>query len=107
MTLHNIIFGENDAFLREREAVAKPDEKQKTTIHIVPEKFRNDVDALMNYIGEEKFLEGLSIEVTLTELLDVVPRTRRRADAYDALARYLKDERGITLTIKTKKNVAN
>ena len=104
MNLHMIIFGEQDAFLRGREAVVVDSlDKQKVTTHIVPEKFRDDVTALIAYIGAERFKNGLSIEVSLAELLDVVPRKRRRTDAYDALVKYLKDEYGITLTIKTSK----
>ena len=82
----------------------EPDEKKTITTHIVPEKFRDDIAALTAYIGEEKFCDGLNIEVSLSELLDVVPRNRRRTDAYDALAKYLKAERNITLTIKTTKS---
>ena len=104
MNLHMIIFGEQDAFLRGREAVVvDPLDKQKVTTHIVPEKFRDDVTTLIAYIGAERFKSGLTVEVTLAELLDVVPRKRRRTDAYDALRKYLKEERDITLTIKTSK----
>ena len=71
MNIYSIIFGENDAFLREREATVegKPLDTQKTTTHIVPEKFREDVAALSKYIGEERFQKGLSIEVSLAEYL--------------------------------------
>ena len=62
-----------------------------------------DVEALEEYIGEEHFISGLSIEVTLSELLAVVPRKRRRTGAYNALAKYLSEERNIVLTIKTNK----
>ena len=71
MNIYSIIFGENDAFLRGREATVegKPLDTQKTTTHIVPEKFREDVAALTKYIGEERFRKGLSIEVSLSEYL--------------------------------------
>lgn len=101
MTLHMIIFGGQDQFLRGREAVVvAPLDKQKATTHIVPEKFREDITSLSAYLGEDRFKSGLTIEVTLAELLDVVPRKRRRTDAYDALRKYLRDECDITLTIK-------
>ncbi len=100
-----IIFGGNDAFLRGREAnMENPLEKQKAATHIVPEKFREDIKALSEYIGEERFKRGLSIEVTLAELLDVVPRKRRRRDAYTTLIKYLRDECQITLTLTTSKS---
>ena len=80
----------------------KPLDTQKTTTHIVPEKFREDVAALTKYIGEERFQKGLSIE--LSEILNIAPRTRRRTYAYDSLAKYLKSELDITLTIKSQKS---
>lgn len=108
MNLYSIIFGENDSFLRGREAVvADPLDKQTSTTHIVPEKFRDDIAALTEYIGAEKFKSGLTIEVSLAELLGIVPRNRRRTDAYDSLAKYLKSELDITLTIKTSKKDAD
>lgn len=103
MNLYSIIFGENDDFLR-REAVVEPLDKQKSTTHIVPEKFREDVAALTKYVGEARFKSGLTIEVTLAELLGIVPRNRRRTDAYSPLVKYLKDECDITLTIKSSKS---
>ena len=80
----------------------KPLDTQKTTTHIVPEKYREDVAALTKYIGEERFQKGLSIE--LSEILNIAPRTRRRTDAYDSLAKYLKSELDITLTINSQKS---
>lgn len=74
-------------------------------VSITPEKFKGDVDALVSYIGDEHFIAGLSIEVSLSELLTVIPRKRRRTEAYNALVNYLREERNILLTIKSyKKN---
>lgn len=72
-------------------------------VSITPEKFKDDVEALAGYIGEEHFISGLSIEVTLSELLAVIPRKRRRTEAYNALVNYLREERNIILIIKTNK----
>lgn len=66
-------------------------------------KFKDDVEALVKYIGEEHFISGLGIEVTLGELLAVIPRKRRRCEAYNSLVKYLREERNILLTIKTNK----
>lgn len=104
MNIYSIIYGENDDFLRGREVAVEPLDMQKTTTHIVPEKFREDVEALTKYIGEERFKSGLSIEVSLSEILDLAPRTRRRIDAYNSLTKYLKSELDITLTIKSQKS---
>lgn len=104
MNLYSIIFGENDAYLRGREAVVEPLDKQVSITHIVPDKYREDVAALTKYVGEARFKSGLTIEVTLAELLGIVPRNRRRTDAYSSLVKYLKDEYDITLTIKSSKS---
>lgn len=64
MNLYSIIFGENDSYLRGREAAVEPFDNQKSTTHIVPEKFREDVAALTKYVGEARFKSGLTIEVT-------------------------------------------
>lgn len=103
MNIRNTILGENDKFLQGREASVVSDDKQTMTAHIVPEKFREDIAALTNYVGEVGFKSGLSIEVSLNELLSVVPRQRKRTDAYDTLVKYLKDELNITLTIKNNR----
>lgn len=98
-----IILGENDDFLRGREACDRPCDITPTITHIVPDKFREDIKLLSAYVGENRFESGLSIEVTLNELLSIIPRKRRRKDAYDALVKYLKDERNIILTINTNR----
>ena len=72
-------------------------------VSITPEKFKDDVEALVKYIGEEHFISGLGIEVTMGELLAVIPRKRRRCEAYNSLVKYLREERNILLTIKTNK----
>ena len=72
-------------------------------VSITPERFKDDVEALAGYIGEEHFISGLSIEVTLGELLAVIPRKRRRCEAYNSLVKYLSEERNILLTIKSRR----
>ena len=47
---------------------------------------------------------GQEINVTLQELLRIVPRNRPRKDAYKHLQRVLKAEMGVILTIKSRKD---
>lgn len=101
MKIVNVILGENDDFLRGREVCDRPCETSKTITYIVPDKFKEDIKLLAAYVGVDRFESGLSIEVTLNELLSIIPRKRRRKDAYDALVKYLKDERNIILNIKS------
>lgn len=69
---------------------------------IVPDKFKRDIEALETYIGR-KLESGLCIKVDLSELLTVIPRDRKRTDAYNTLVKFLKDEFGIDLIINSKK----
>ena len=39
----------------------------------------------------------------LSELLDIVPRERRRVDAYNALVQFMKDELGVELIISSSR----
>ena len=86
-----------------RQDCVSPDviERKRNTV-IVPDKFKADVEALEKYIGHS--LEtGLCIKVDLAELLTVIPRERKRADAYNTLRRFLKNEFGVELLINSRK----
>lgn len=99
MELSQILLGESDNFLRG----SAPDEKCVATLQTDLTPIEKDVMSLKQYVGEIGFKSGLCIDITLQDLLSVVPRKRRRTDAYTALVRYLKDEWDITLTIKSNK----
>ena len=75
--------------------------EEKAHTVIIPEKFKDDVKRLCNYCGVE-LKSGLCIEIELSELLEILPRERRRKDSYDKLVRFLADEMKITLTIKSR-----
>ena len=75
------------------------DEKESKVI--IPEKFKDDIERLESYCGVE-LRSGLCIEIELSELLEILPRERRRKDAYDKLVKFLADEMNITLTIKSR-----
>ncbi len=102
MDLSRILLGENDDFLHESGMVNRDEpiiETQEKPCAPSSSKFDEDIKALLNYIGESKFQTGLSIEITLAELLDIVPRQRRRTDAYTTLIKHLKNEYNIELKI--------
>lgn len=67
-----------------------------------PEKYRKDIEALQERYGNS-FSTGFCIEIPLKELLELCPRERHRKDAYHGLVSYLKNNLGITLTIKSQK----
>lgn len=98
MELSQILLGESDNFLRGTAPIVKCKTEQSGLTPI-----EQEVMSLKQYIGETGFKSGLCIEITLKELLSVVPRKRRRTDAYTTLVNYLKEEYHITLTIKSPK----
>ena len=99
--LNNLFSGEVK-YPESRQDCVSPDviESKRNTV-IVPEKFKADVEALEKYIGRN-LENGLCIKVDLAELLTVIPRERKRADAYNTLRRFLKNEFGIDLIINSK-----
>lgn len=77
------------------------DVADKCTQVIIPEKFKDDIERLTEYGVELR--SGLCIEIELSELLEVLPRERRRKDAYNKLVKFLADEMNVLLTIKSRK----
>lgn len=70
---------------------------------IVPEQFKDDVDALCEYSGLTELSPGTRIKLSLQEALGILPRERRRIDSYKSLVRFLQDEMGVTLNIHSQK----
>lgn len=99
----NKLFSDEVQYSGNRQDCVSPDVNvNKASTIIVPDRFKEDIEALETYIGRE-LENGLCIKVDLSELLTVIPRARKRTDAYKTLVKYLKDEFDITLTINSKK----
>ena len=75
--------------------------EEKEHIVIIPEKFKDDIQRLISYCGVE-LKSGLCIELELSELLEILPRERRRKDSYDKLVKFLAEEMNIKLNIKSR-----
>ncbi|MBO5135432.1 MAG: hypothetical protein J6C15_09805 [Bacteroidaceae bacterium] len=75
--------------------------EEKKHIVIIPEKFKDDIQKLQDYCGVE-LRSGLCIELELSELLEILPRERRRKDAYNRLVKFLAEEMNVQLTIKSR-----
>ena len=75
--------------------------EEKEHIVIIPEKFKDDIQRLISYCGVE-LRSGLCIEIELSELLEILPRVRRRKDSYDKLVKFLAEEMNVQLTIKSR-----
>ena len=64
----------------------------------IPVKFKADIETLQKlYPGETE------ITLTLREALEKIPRDRKRVDAYDTLVKFLKENMGIDLIVKSQK----
>ena len=99
----NKLFSDEVQYSGDRQDCVSPDVNvNKENTIIVPDKFKEDIEALETYIGR-KLESGFCIKVDLSELLTVIPRERKRTDAYNTLVQYLKDEFGIDLIINSKK----
>ena len=66
-------------------------------------KYQKDISALEERYGKLSSQTGLSINLTLKEALTLIPRGRKRIDAYAGLVSYLKREYNITLIITSQK----
>ena len=82
--------------------------------HVIDEKdsknkYDSDIEALKLIYGVH-FSTGITIETSLSDILRICKRERRKVDAYTGLISYLKNYYGITLIItssKTKKGDKN
>ena len=97
-TLYNLFCGSES---QDGRLVCAPDVIDKSTQVIIPEKLKDDIERLENYCRVE-LRSGLCIEIELSELLEVLPRERRRKDAYDRLVKFLAEEMNVQLTIKSR-----
>ena len=66
-------------------------------------KYQKDIAAFEEKYGKLSSQTGLFISLTLKEALSLMPRGRKRIDAYAGLVSYLKREYGITLIITSQK----
>ena len=107
-SIMNLFFGGPPEELLKRQVGKKascPDVNEKTRSNS-NEKYEQDITALKEKFGNS-FITGLCVRFTLKEALGMMPRNRKRVDAYYGLTRYLQEEYGITLTIYSQKTKPN
>ena len=71
---------------------------------IVADEFADDVSRLCEFAKINEIRPGMTITISLQELLRIAPRHRQRTDAYKTLVRYLKEQLGVELIIKSQKS---
>lgn len=109
LTYVNIIL--NNIFQADYESPALEREKygtlEKQSHAMVPKGYADDVKALCAYMGVEALRTGMSIRMSLREILGIVPRKRERLDSYASFQNYLKDELGVELVLSSQKTMRN
>lgn len=91
-------------FISNRQEKTVPDVTEKKAVkeNDIPDKLRNDIEALKKKYGES-FKSGLCINISLQEILMIIPKQRKRQDAYTGLISFLKSKMGIELNITSQK----
>ena len=102
----SIFPGTADSGQRKEKRTILPDAHEKRVKSAASvDSIADDIKRLEEAFSNGRPLEsGMEINVTLQELLRIVPRNRPRKDAYRHLQRVLKDEMGVILTIKSRKD---
>ena len=91
---------------------AIPEAQKEKSVNSAPsvkgdDPYADDIHRLEDALNEGRPLDnGRCIEITLQDLLQIIPRKRRRIDAYRGLVGRLK-KMGVTLTIDSQKTKHN
>ncbi len=72
----------------------------------IPKKFREDVEKLQAHFAD-KFVTGLSVHWSLHQALEILPKQRKRVDAFDSLSKYLSESWGIEMKVTSPKLTKN
>ena len=98
--------GTADSVQREDKRTILPDAQEQKRVKSAAsvDSITEDIKRLEVALFNGKPLEsGSEINISLQDLLKIVPRNRPRKDAYKHLQRVLKDDMGVILTIKSQK----
>ena len=88
---------------------AIPEAQKEKSVNSAPsvkgdDPYADDIHRIEDALNEGRPLDnGRCIEITLQDLLQIIPRKRRRIDAYRGLVGRLK-KMGVTLTINSQKS---
>ena len=88
---------------------AIPEAQKEKSVNSAPsvkgdDPYADDIHRLEDALNEGRPLDnGRCIEITLQDILQIIPRARRRVDAYRGLVSRL-NKMGVTLTINSQKS---
>lgn len=107
--IKRILENERKSHVSNREEAVEPHVIVEKDSEKKENKYDSDI-ANLRLLYRDRFDTGLTIESSLSDILRICKRERRKVDAYTGLVSYLKKVYGITLTItsnKTKKGDKN
>lgn len=91
----------NGGDMLQNKGVTTPMAKKKSSVSAsTTSKYQADIDAIEKSLG--KLTDGMTIDMTLQEILAICPRSRRRIESYQGLRAEL-GRRNITLNLKSRK----
>ena len=99
--LLRIVCGDRWFHTKHQEGEAVEPDVNKPKDSTTEDKYQHEIEVLKQKYGE---LEGLTIDITLRKMLELIPRQRKRSDAYKGLVRYLRDEYNCELRITSRKS---
>ena len=99
------LFGQTvEPIEREAKDITPLDKPKSDKKKAIPgDKFKEDIEALKIFYSLE---EGTAINISLQDLLAIVPRNRPRIEAYQGLRSYLLENYCVTLNINSRKTKA-
>lgn len=91
-------------YIDKREEATMPDVNAKKVVESRTSQEQSELEILVNEF--EELRKGQTIEISLSHILELLPRNRHKADAYKGLRSALMKQYGVNLLItssKTKK----
>lgn len=80
---------------------ARPNQQVIKTV--IPKQYEDEIKALCTYAGVDNLVVGMTIKMTLQEILSIIPKKRARIESYNTLMKFLKDELDVDLTLTSRK----
>jgi hypothetical protein len=82
-------------------AFARPN--QQVIVAVIPKEYEAEVKALCAYAGVDTLMEGMTIKMTLQEILGIIPKKRARIESYRMLTQFLKETMNVDLILTSRK----
>lgn len=82
-------------------AYARPNQQVIKTV--IPKLYEDDIKALCDYAGVDSLTGGMTIRMTLQEILGIIPKKRARIESYRMLTQFLKETMNVELILTSRK----